>query len=159
MPFISISEAAKLTGKDRRTIERHLKNGLLSCTTDVAHKRVIEISELMRVFGELSHNVAPSNVVQMYDMPQSNVAQNDGEKIALKAHIQTLEHQLDERTKEARELRAQVTGLLEYRKPEALEAVQKQIDWWMILGIGSISAILIVLAYFFSHGYRLWFML
>lgn len=157
MPLISIAEAAKLTGKDRRTIERHLKSGLLSCTTDAARRRVIEISELMRVFGELSHHVAPTNVAQMYDMPQLNVAPDDGEKIALKAHIQTLEHQLNERTKEARELRAQMTGLLEYRKPEVLAPVQKQIDWRMIVGLCAISAAL--MAYFFSHGYRPWFML
>lgn len=37
---------------------------------------------------------------------------------------------------------AQVTVLLEYRKPEVLAPVQKQIDWRMIVGLAAISAAL-----------------
>lgn len=118
MAVISIADAARLCGKDRRTIERHLKSGVLSYTVEPSGKRVIDTSELMRVYGPLTHNASPT------DDGQSNVAQqqpavDDGEKAALRSHIFTLERQVDELREEKRELRAQVGGLLEYRRAAA----------------------------------------
>jgi hypothetical protein len=49
----SISEAAKLVSRDRKTLYRFIKDGRLSATQDATGARQVETSELMRVFGEL----------------------------------------------------------------------------------------------------------
>lgn len=54
MAIVSISEAAKITGKARSTIQSYIKTGKLSKTTDL-HTGVVGVdtSELIRCFGEL----------------------------------------------------------------------------------------------------------
>ena len=54
--MVSVAEAAKLCGRNRKTLYRdYLKTGKLSSTPDPATgKKTIAISELIRVFGELS---------------------------------------------------------------------------------------------------------
>ena len=54
MALLTISAAARAAGKDRGTIKRYIKQGMLSVTTDVAGNTRIDTSELMRVFGELA---------------------------------------------------------------------------------------------------------
>lgn len=51
----TLSESARLTGKSRRTIQRYVKSGKLSAKNDVNGNPSIDTSELIRVFGELSH--------------------------------------------------------------------------------------------------------
>jgi len=53
MAIVSISEAARLTGRNRKTIQRYVAAGRLSPSQDT-RMRGIETSELIRVFGELS---------------------------------------------------------------------------------------------------------
>lgn len=59
MPQISISEAARLTGKPRSTIHRHLKNGTLSKGKDGQGRPVIDVAELERVYGALQQMGMP----------------------------------------------------------------------------------------------------
>lgn len=54
MTIVSISKAAKITGKARSTIQTYIKTGKLSKTTDNSGKEGVDTSELIRVFGELS---------------------------------------------------------------------------------------------------------
>ncbi|MDI2113965.1 hypothetical protein [Commensalibacter nepenthis] len=53
MPIVSISEAARLTGKSRRTLHRHIDAGRVSRSHTPSGEQGIEISELIRVYGEL----------------------------------------------------------------------------------------------------------
>lgn len=53
MAFHSISEAHRLTGKARSTIRRDLASGILSATDRPDGSRVIDTSELTRVYGPL----------------------------------------------------------------------------------------------------------
>lgn len=56
MALISISEAARLTGKARSTLHKYIKQGKLSTTTDQnTGNKSIETSELIRVFGKISN--------------------------------------------------------------------------------------------------------
>ncbi|MEY0243821.1 DNA-binding protein [Providencia rettgeri] len=56
MALVSISEAARLTGKARSTLHKYIKQGKLSITTDQnTGKKNIETSELIRVFGKISN--------------------------------------------------------------------------------------------------------
>lgn len=54
MAIVSISEAARITGKARSTIQSYIKTGKLSKTTD-SHTGLlgIDTSELIRCFGQL----------------------------------------------------------------------------------------------------------
>ncbi|WP_187488997.1 helix-turn-helix domain-containing protein [Duffyella gerundensis] len=58
MAKVSISEAARLTGKSRTTLHRLIKTGELSTCSGVRNAKMIDISELIRVFGEVSTPVA-----------------------------------------------------------------------------------------------------
>lgn len=53
MAEVSISAAARLTKKGRSTIQRYVKEGKLSAGRDAAGNPVIDIAELMRVFGSI----------------------------------------------------------------------------------------------------------
>lgn len=48
----TITEAAKLYGKQRKTLYRHIESGLLSAGLRGDGKRVIDLSELIRCYGE-----------------------------------------------------------------------------------------------------------
>ena len=55
MAIVSISEAARITGKARSTIQSYIKTGKLSKTTDSHTGAVgIDTSELIRYFGRLN---------------------------------------------------------------------------------------------------------
>ena len=53
MAEVSISEAAKLVGKSRKSLYRHVKDGKLSVSQSVSGKTIVETSELIRVYGAL----------------------------------------------------------------------------------------------------------
>jgi hypothetical protein len=55
MTVVSISEAARLTGKSRKTIQRYVADGRISMSQHVAGNKGIDTAELIRVFGKLSH--------------------------------------------------------------------------------------------------------
>lgn len=56
MAVVSISEAARLAGKSRKTIQRYVADGRISLSQHVAGGKGIDTSELVRVFGELSQS-------------------------------------------------------------------------------------------------------
>lgn len=48
----SISAANRITGKSRTTITKHIRQGKLSCEEDAQGNKVIDASELIRVYGD-----------------------------------------------------------------------------------------------------------
>lgn len=54
MAKVSISEAARLTGKSRTTLHRLIKAGELSTCSGARNAKMVDISELIRVFGDIS---------------------------------------------------------------------------------------------------------
>lgn len=55
MSQVGIVEAARLAGKDRKTIYRDIKSGRLSATIGPSGTRQVDTAELMRVYGDLHH--------------------------------------------------------------------------------------------------------
>jgi hypothetical protein len=53
MPSLNLTAASRAAGIGRSTIVRALKSGRLSATTNEQGERVIDTSELVRVFGPL----------------------------------------------------------------------------------------------------------
>ena len=68
----SITEASKLTGKARSTIQRHLKSGRLSKGHDEEGQPVIDTAELVRVYGPLQgrYNSATDPIGQQATPPR-----------------------------------------------------------------------------------------
>ncbi len=56
MPIVTISEAARLVNRHRKTIQRYVADGRISLSQSVTGGRGIDTSELVRVFGKLSHD-------------------------------------------------------------------------------------------------------
>ena len=73
MAIVTISEAARLVGKDRRTVQRHVNKGRLSKVTRPGGSVGVDTSELVRVYGELA--AAPVAVRQTAAAPQAAAGQ------------------------------------------------------------------------------------
>lgn len=53
MALVSLSEAARLTGKSRKTIHTYVTAGKVTKVTDTQGRPKIDTSELIRVFGDI----------------------------------------------------------------------------------------------------------
>lgn len=92
MALVTITEASKLTKKNRTTLYRYIKEGKLSKTTDETGKDKLDTSELLRVFGSLH---ATDKTTLHNTEKQHNTTQKDDVKInELQQKIQQLEQQL-----------------------------------------------------------------
>lgn len=65
MAKISISEASRLTGKNRSTLHRHIKSGKLSKFLDEDGNPTIDTSELARVYPSFKAPVAMQHVADV----------------------------------------------------------------------------------------------
>ncbi|MCT6888222.1 hypothetical protein [Snodgrassella alvi] len=87
MAIVSVTEASKLVGKTRKTIQRYISIGKLSKTIGSDGKEGIDTSELLRVFGELS----TQDTTQISGEKNiHNVAVLNMENVALKKEIELL---------------------------------------------------------------------
>jgi DNA-binding transcriptional MerR regulator len=182
MAQVSIAEAARLTDVSEKTIRRKIASGELSAQVHGQGgqgKKLLDTSELLRVFGALPgqpspavHPQSPVTSTQMPDtstLPAASFQQIIEAKQAL---IDVLQAQLDARTQETRELRAQVAGLLEWRRPEpAPEASSATTPVEVPPApaspdrLAKVNLVLVVLsvalslfAWTWALGYRPWFM-
>lgn len=74
MPIVSISEAARLANKSRKTIYKHIQLGKLSIVTTSDGTKGIDISELIRVYNNLNiqQKTAPINDYSKQDYSKGN---------------------------------------------------------------------------------------
>lgn len=70
---LSISEAARLYNKHRATVHRNIKSGLLSCSYRGDGTRAIDLSELIRAYGEPPNK--PPEMQQNATPPPDDVQQ------------------------------------------------------------------------------------
>ena len=89
MALVSISEAARLTGKSRTTLHRLIKTGELSTCHGERNARMLDTSELLRVFGTL-HNMVSEQVGGQVTEQRVTSAQAEHEQMirALKQEIE-----------------------------------------------------------------------
>lgn len=100
MAQVSVTEAARLTGKNRATIHRYIKQGKLSQVTDETGTKKVDTSELLRVFGTLSATPA---TLPHSDTIQHDVTQEMDHPVAvLQQKITLLEQLLESKDKELR---------------------------------------------------------
>ena len=125
MQKLSTAEAVKVIPVSESTLRRDLKSGKLSFTTDKNSRKQIDVSELERVYGQLTISENQKNGT-------------DSEKVVslLESQVQDLKAQLDTATEE----KATLLKLLTAEKEEKLalmpppeEKPQKSPHWLLKL--------------------------
>jgi len=101
MAQVSISEAARLTNKSRRTIQRYVATGKLSLSHNNTTEKSIDTSELIRVFGEINKDeVTPNDTLKTVTMSHCVTHDNDSSKLEnelLKKEIEFLKQRLEDK--------------------------------------------------------------
>jgi hypothetical protein len=113
MPQFTISAAARAVGTSRASIQRAIKSGRLSATTNEHGERVIDLSELLRAFGPLKGDADhPSTLANMDGEQRDTPERAPPEQSvidALREHLADAREQL----RESRQEKARLLALLE----------------------------------------------
>lgn len=130
MALVSITEAARLTGKSRRTIQRHIATGKLSMSRNDATEKSIETSELIRCYGEIKQNtVTPKHDAEHVTMSRNATLQidkNEAEIERLKQQVDLLNQRLQDKDAHIDSLK-QAMLLIESKLPATTEAVTQPV--------------------------------
>ena len=118
---VTIAEAAKLVGKSRRTVYRDVSSGRLSVSHDGAGVAQVDISELIRVYGEIRGECHSAAAVPT---PQRGTDDGTARVTALEVEIAQLRERLADKDRHIDDLRASIR-LLELKTPPA-----KRRGWW-----------------------------
>jgi excisionase family DNA binding protein len=130
MALVTVSEAAKLVSRDRKTLYRLIKEGKLSATVRDSGSRQVETSELLRVFGEMrqsevSRDSRETVSMSQHETPDETVA--TGLRLAvLEAELRHAKELLAAKDDQIADLR-QLVRLLPAPEPRSLEKAQQSI--------------------------------
>jgi len=126
MALVSITDAARLTGKSRRTIQRHIATGKLSVSHTDATEKSIETSELIRCYGEIKKfNVTPEKDMKQVTMSHDVtlfIDKNESEIELLKQQVALLQQRLQDKDEHIDSLK-QAMLLIESKLPATPEPV------------------------------------
>ena len=129
MAKVSISEAARLTGKSRTTLHRLIKTGDLSTCAGVRNAKMIDISELIRVFGDISKPVQEQPFEQV---PEQRVtvtpALSEQMVSSLKQEVEHLRTLVSAQESHIDSLK-QSLQLLEHKK-DVQQPLPPPVKWW-----------------------------
>ena len=124
MPTFNISAAARAVGTSRASIQRAIKSGRLSATTNEQDERVIDLSELLRVFGPLKHgeqaNMDASMDGEQRDTPSMAVHEQVLIEV-LREHLDDAREQLQQ----AQQEKARLLSMLEVEQTARRELETK----------------------------------
>ena len=116
----SISEAARLTGKARSTLHKHIKENRLSKEIDLNGKPCIDTAELIRLYGELQDTSYSATVrKRQQTTPQKYSSNNtlfDEVEALRQEKIQNLEKRISELEIERENLRSRLDASEEERR-------------------------------------------
>jgi len=131
MAKISISEAARLTGKSRTTLHRFIKTGELSTCSGERNAKMLDTSELLRVFGSFP-GTPSEHVVEQVAEQRVTVPQVDTEQVIapLKQEIEHLKNLIQAQESHIASLK-QAMLLIEDRSERT---VQPNSPWWKFWG-------------------------
>jgi len=127
MALITISETARLTGKNRTTIYKYINNGKLSVVVSVDGSKKIDTSEILRVFPDCKivekqqhgDNVAQQHATQEVDTLRQEISH-------LKELMKAQQELLAEKDKRNEDLK-QALLLIESKLPTTPEPVTPQV--------------------------------
>lgn len=95
MTTFNITSAARAAGVGRASVWRAIKSGRLSATTNERGERVIDLAELLRVFGPLKSDGQPETLASAQDEQVETLSSGAGAVPAM-MFIETLREQLDD---------------------------------------------------------------
>ena len=95
MTTFNITSAARAAGVGRASVWRAIKSGRLSATTNERGERVIDLTELLRVFGPLKSDGQPETPASAQDEQAETLSSGAGAVPAM-MFIETLREQLDD---------------------------------------------------------------
>ncbi len=113
MPTFNISAAARAVGTSRASIQRAIKSGRLSATTNEQGERVIDLSELLRVFGPLKQGEQASMDASMDGEQRDTPSMAVHEQVlieVLREHLDDAREQLQQAQQEKARLLAMLEG-------------------------------------------------
>jgi hypothetical protein len=119
MPSLNLTAASRVAGVGRSTIVRALKSGRLSVTTNEQGERVIDTSELVRVFGPLKGAGYPRE--QAVD--SRGIDQNDNMVDLLREQLTAALEREKQAVERGREREARLLSLL-----EAEQAARRELE-------------------------------
>ncbi|HHW3940116.1 TPA: helix-turn-helix domain-containing protein [Raoultella planticola] len=130
MAVHTVTEAAKLAGVTRRTIYRYIKQGKLSTVVTGSDSSQIETSELLRVFGNLSHPEESKVSTGSHQKEPEYVTRLMAEMSQVRDLVQGQQQLLLEDKLETQRLREQVTGLQNERDAatQELDKVKAELE-------------------------------
>lgn len=134
MAKLNISQAAKAVGKSRRTIQNHIKQGKLSCETDGNGNKVIDTSELMRVYGEVQDSFTGNTHEQKKENTQQFTAHYAE---LLQQKINDLEKQvkeLEQDREERRDREAKLLGIVKQQNVLLEDKRERKGFWARVFG-------------------------
>ena len=116
MTYLKLSDAARQVGISRPTIYKYAAEGRLSVTTDRLGHKQVQLSELLRVFGELSPETQKTGLSEntsasFSSMRQSPKTVETGSLSALLVELERAKAQLQSKVMEADLLRERVDEL------------------------------------------------
>lgn len=126
MAKVSISEAARLTGKSRTTLHRLIKTGELSICSGERNAKLVDTSELLRVFGHLSLSSGEQ-------VTEQRVTDNseDREQViqSLKQEVEHLRMLVSAQDSHIDSLK-QAMLLLEHKQAQSAPQITSRSSWW-----------------------------
>lgn len=126
MPELNATQAAKLYGKSRMTIWRYVTSGKLSSRVGGDGQRLIDLSELIRVFGEPNRAVTPVTVTSATG-DTGAVTLSDTAISELLAELRLLREEVKELRQAFLLIEQQKLRLLEH-KPEPARTRAKKVE-------------------------------
>lgn len=116
MTYLKLSEAARQVGVSRPTVYKYAAEGRLSVTKDRLGHKQVQLSELLRVFGELSPETQKTSLTDNTSASFPSVRQSPktaetGSVSALLVELERAKAQLEAKVVEAALLRERVDEL------------------------------------------------
>lgn len=131
MAELNLSQAARLYGKSRMTIHRHCRAGRITSRLSDDGQRLIDLSELIRAYGESPNPVTTDTSPKATQRYTSRDTQQSMHDDLLLREIQALREQVTQLQEEVRELR-------HLPAPGKLESDLEQAEKRQIEGFGDI---------------------
>ena len=126
MAIVSVSEAARLVGKSRRTIQRDIAAGKLS---KCDNGKKLDTSELIRVYGSLLN--APNDVDKIETTTQDVTPTANPDVAEMRIRLATLEAE-NAALKDHLGSLKQAMLLLEHKEQQASTETTQQRNWWQL---------------------------
>lgn len=101
MPELNLSQAARLYGKSRMTLHRHCRSGRITSRIGDDGQRLIDLSELIRAYGEPPNSVTPDTPAQ----PSQRYTREGHRDDQLLEELRALRHEVQTLRQEVHELR------------------------------------------------------